>query len=809
MKHKRKSAAALSRPVARQSTPSVRTWHFLRVAITSDVSRSIFARIGQATFYLLLLYAALLTLPVAYSPGAPGLDPSWVFATNYFPHSSFKYGPDIIFTFGPLGFIYIPENIQENLPIALIVRGCVWLLLLGMVIMLYRRAAFPGYLVVASLLLGQPLLNMMDYMVGITGLLLVLSSDPEEYSFIKHALPLGLLAAVALLTKHSTYVLLMLSLTVYFVLTYIQDRRRPSRASVLAYGFIVLIPFISYLIYNASLRGLWLYLVGIMDIQTGYSDAMSTLGLPLKDYFTISLLIGLVFGITMFGTWRKWVRPSCSFCIITAFFIGLKHGVVRADGHIVFTYAFTLILFAIFIMNWSRERIPTVTACVAWVAISIVSLIGMSPLWTVFSMQRWDPTPRINQAKYLLQWTGSMAVLSAQTQANLQTDRLAESFLGRIGQSPITIFPSELSYGQANGLNLLPLYALQTYATYTHRLDRLTAERLLTKTPADARLLMEWNAIDGRHPLLDVPSTWMAIYRGYEAELADTNQLLLKKRQNPRVIEFKPVTQGKADLREWQYVPNRRHAVSTSISMSPTLWGIVRRTLYKTNPISIEFETDRGMVARFRAVPDVLREPFIVNCLPLDAASLEFLLFEHTCQQRVTRFRFLGEGLESFSATGLVAFAEAPDEHLEFMEDSISRYESILRDTGAVASAPAWTGSVDAVNGAPALTSAGAPLRLTPGQRLEIQGWAASNEKTGEAFESVYAILGNQRFRALVGLRPDVAKFYKNPRLGKGGFTFNIDTSMIRKGTYAIMLVGVTQGHVIYRCPGEIYVVVP
>ena len=199
----------------------------------------------------------------------------------------------------------------------------------------------------------------------------------------------------------------------------------------------------------------------------------------------------------------------------------------------------------------------------------------------------------------------------------------------------------------------------------------------------------------------------------------------------------------------------------------------------------------------------------MINCLPLDAASLESLLFEGNCQQRVTRFRFLGEGLESFSSVGSVVFSEAPDERLTFMQDINPQDNSTLENPKLVANAPLWNGNVDAVNGVvPWITSEKIPLRVASGQRLEIQGWAASNEKTGEAFESVYAIMGNQRFRALVSLRPDLAKQFTNPRLAKAGFDFSLDASIISPGMHAVRLVGVTPDKRIYRCPSEIYVFV-
>ncbi len=700
--------------------------------------------------------------------------------------------------------------IGQNIPIALVVRGCIWLLLFGKIAAMYGGRRFDRIaciLLLVSLLLAQSLLTV-DYMTGITGLLFLVSRGPEQQTFTNTTLPLSLLATVAFLTKTSIYAMLMMSLAAYYLFTYIEDRERPSRASILRLGCVVLTPFIAYLVYNPSLKGLWAYIVGVSEIGTGYIDAMSTLGLPHRDYLLIPLLIALMLGLIAYSVWRRWMPWGHAACIVAGFYVGLKHGIVRADGHLAIAYTFAVVLFAIVILNWNRERTARVTAVVGWVAVCIVSVIGMAPFSPIFAADRWSATSRIDRVQNLFQWTQSMAALAAQSEANLRSERLPDALLARIQHSPVTIFPSELTYGQANDLNLLPLYTLQAYSAYTHRLDRLTADHV-RNSPADTRLLMEWNAIDGRHPLLDVPATWMAIYSGFQADLAESHFLLLKKRQSPKVIQFKPIEQEKADLRQWLAVPKRAHAVSVSVSFSPTLWGITRRMFYKTNPLSVEFETDSGILGPFRVIPDVLREPVIINCLPFDVAGIRSLLFEGSCQQRITRFRFLGDGLESFSSVGLVAFSEAPDERLRFMGDINPPADSMLEDPKLVANAPIWSGNIDAINGlAPSITSENIPLRVVLDQRLEIQGWAASNEKTGEAFESVYAILGRQRFRALVTPRPDVAKYLGNPRLGKAGFDLNIDASMLPKGTHAIQLVGITRDKRIYRYPREIYVFV-
>src|SRR5215471_909963 len=112
------------------------------VSKSRSVVHSIVPYVQHLVFVGLLVYAAIMTIPVGYHIPSTGLDGSHEFASNYFPLSAYKYGPDIIFTYGPLGFLYRPENMGANLPIALVLRLSVWLLLLSLLTLAYSVRHF-------------------------------------------------------------------------------------------------------------------------------------------------------------------------------------------------------------------------------------------------------------------------------------------------------------------------------------------------------------------------------------------------------------------------------------------------------------------------------------------------------------------------------------------------------------------------------------------------------------------------------------------------------------------------------------------
>src|SRR5262249_48090378 len=67
-----------------------------------------------------------------------GLDGSHQFGSNYFPANGFHYGSDLVFNYGPLGYIINPQSIGNHIVVANLIRGGAWLLLLVYLLLLYR-----------------------------------------------------------------------------------------------------------------------------------------------------------------------------------------------------------------------------------------------------------------------------------------------------------------------------------------------------------------------------------------------------------------------------------------------------------------------------------------------------------------------------------------------------------------------------------------------------------------------------------------------------------------------------------------------
>src|ERR1700722_950414 len=99
--------------------------------------------------------------------------------------------------------------------------------------------------------------------------------------------------------------------------------------------------------------------------------------------------------------------------------------------------------------------------------------------------------------------TGLGAVLSA------LAHRMAGLRRQAIGAGTVNVLPWETDVIPANGWDWRPAPVFQSYAAFTPALDRLDAEHYASASAADF-VLLNFPAIDRRHPFLETPVSWRA-----------------------------------------------------------------------------------------------------------------------------------------------------------------------------------------------------------------------------------------------------------------------------------------------------------
>lgn len=151
------------------------------------------------------------------------------------------------------------------------------------------------------------------------------------------------------------------------------------------------------------------------------------------------------------------------------------------------------------------------------------------------------------------------------------------------------------------------------YSAYTHFLDEQSANHIRDATPPIDFVLLEWESIDSRNMLLDVPAIWNALYSIFVPVSSNGDTILLKHRAHPLHVTFREIHANACRADEWIEVPRRKTPVAASIRLKDTFAGQAMSTLYQLKPVNFEVETRAGIRIESRFTPDVLSVPFPIN----------------------------------------------------------------------------------------------------------------------------------------------------------------------------------------------------
>jgi hypothetical protein len=142
------------------------------------------ARRTLTSTWTLGLLAALGSWNVGLLTPAPGLDPSWQAALYMAGHRGLHFGSQVIFTYGPLGFLSVPGLWYQELAVPAFLYSALLYIALCVSLIWALRRTLNG---VASLVLTVLILAAatgIEVPVALTAVwcLAVLSPDPPPYS---------------------------------------------------------------------------------------------------------------------------------------------------------------------------------------------------------------------------------------------------------------------------------------------------------------------------------------------------------------------------------------------------------------------------------------------------------------------------------------------------------------------------------------------------------------------------------------------------------------------------------------------------
>lgn len=500
------------------------------------------------------LLVTLLSWRYASETPEAGLDSSWQASLAMAAHSSLEWGSQLVFTYGPLGWIRETRDwYTDTGGWAMAYLAVTRVALAASLWLIVRRHL--GSVIAAVLLL--PILWVVDdetTALGFVGAvtLVVASLDTRRETLL--AVALGAFGGFAMLGKINAGVTVLVIGGIAAVLAgggrAATVRRAAWWAGSAAATFLVL-----WVITGQSLGAIPDYAHNSLRVISGYSQAMSAEYASSNNYWLAGLVtVAGVYGIwnlldtrathergVLLLIWLAW----CAFQFKAAF---VRHD----DGHAFLFFAAAAPALA---------ALPLRRGC--RVAPATIALLLVAPLcfkWStgVTVSEVISPRTSLEAGKDQISriWNTSerAAIRDEGRRATIAAKPLAPEMLQAIGRSTVAVQPSESSAVWAYRLRWSPLPVFQDYQAYTQGLDLLNAEKLLSPSAPEKILYRPDEPVDGRFPAWDTPATYRARACRYQPVMA-ANQWLLFKRGEYRCSAPKLVSTVQAAWGQLVSVP--------------------------------------------------------------------------------------------------------------------------------------------------------------------------------------------------------------------------------------------------------------
>jgi hypothetical protein len=487
---------------------------------------------------LLGAVVAVLTWPYSTLAPAAGIDPSWVAGLYMAAERGMDFGTEIVFSYGPLGFLGLPSLFEVDLGrLAFAWSGLVHLALCVALLWASRRAFGLIFgLAIAIFAIVVPFSDPIVVAAAVAGAAALLG-DWSPRLRLALALGAGALCGMQLLGSLRTGpVLLAMGVA---VLLGLPDRRR----TFLAFAGSGLLSFFAFWFATAQgIANLDDYAANAISVVSGYSASM-VFSYPSRWWQVPAFVIGIatLVALTVAAVWRRdrMRRIGLGLMMAAVVFLMFKHAIVRSspsgDG------AFLAALLAI-----GLALVPHVRR-----ALAIASVIVLAGLAYLGNEETLDVGLDL-RAHAESFFDVSEALLTPGRAAEEQF-RGREAMRGFYALTPwqlellesgtVHVAPLEAGVAYAYDLDWNPLPIYQQYTAYTERLDRLNAAKLDSVSAPDRILWMNAPAvdptfadvrpfpgtIDRRVPAWDSPTQVVQMLCRYRVEQWDDRWAILRR----------------------------------------------------------------------------------------------------------------------------------------------------------------------------------------------------------------------------------------------------------------------------------------
>jgi hypothetical protein len=765
------------------------------------------------------------TLQIAAVFVGPGLDASGLIAILWIGTHHLQIGTDIIYQYGPLGYLYLQTFGEPSL----------WIQALSYNLFIHFFFIFSTALLVIKLRV-----NWKDQIL-VFSLLLILSNvitsvvkiDPQETFSI--TIIIYLIAVGKIGNKYASPILSFLALLLAIESFVINDLVVVSVSIIMAYSLISIVKkeFRKPLIFTSSyifcLVILWIilgqhidnfpaYFTNIFSSSSGYSYAMAIDG---PAIYLISGLVAICFLVILFiYSLIKKFHNLIIFMLLNVIllFVEFKHGFIRQDNHVI---QFYFVYGAFFISSYLIFKHDTPQASRDKKRFVLLTILIIGSILLVVSIDIVDSkliVPKVSNLRsygevFPLTFDKSYEAIRMSNYIAYQKSfiNLDEYTIQHIGNKTMDIVPWDHIIPFLYDFNWSPSPMPWPFEVYTPYIDSFNAQHFLGKK-APQEILYSYKSIDGRYPLYDEPATFAAILENYQYIHTSNGSALLSSgplvtnggieayldpsyayallSHSPRqdIGENESLGTAEVDIGKPIKIPKYdKGYVFANIDLRFSSIGKFMNAIYKPSQAHIIFKfSDSTHSKEFRFIPGSSNDGVFVSQYVDNIHDLESI-FSGKLAPNIDEIIVLVDNPADYEKNIQVNFVGVPAS-VSIQESG----ENKIPDWGSLKLIQGGSMSIDFV-GNKLYSQEKNVLNINKAEQqfIPINGWAVDGLSRDGTVKTFLVFHGGGREIVLPThkvLRPDVAKFFGVTSYQYSGWSTALDTEEFENGCYTLSL---------------------
>lgn len=596
-------------------------------------------------FGIIAIYLLINFLPLPHGIKL-GLDPSWEYAISYTSWEKLTYGKDIIFTYGPLGYLIHGAVINDNFWSITLFRCFIHLVFFSIaireIIKLFKKREWVILLIFSLGILAfyflpkSTIATSTDYAILFI-FLLILPYEKllrKKYQVILYSMLLGGIAGFSLMTKFSLGIATLGAGILYFggnIIGNFKDRKNLIN-NIYKLSIFSITTFWSATIFLDGLSkdhaSIIEYLKNSWAISSGYSSAMSIVGprFPLI-YALLEIILFFIVLIQIAKNKPNSIGYNLSLAFVT--WITFKHGFIRDElNHTIVFIKFIPLLVYLGLKNEFDLGKKTFWVKILKYFILLVLINVFILFETNFFPYNTEYVKSLSNfptnLSYIFNLNQYQKDILESNQKTLSQMKLPTEVLNSLKNKKVDIIPWEISLIPANNLNWQPRPIFQSYSAYTSSLDKINSESLLKNRPDN--IFYNFSAIDGRHPFFDEPETFVNVFCNYQnsslfPDFLKTqtleNIILLEQRKSNICSQEKPVNNFSLSWnQDHSLLTNDQELIRAKIQIKYSFFGKIYKTLFRSPPVMIKINYADGQTNSYRIIPENANNGVIISHLP-------------------------------------------------------------------------------------------------------------------------------------------------------------------------------------------------